>query len=577
VDPGRRFVKVLIVDRGVMAPRIVHFQTITAPAATPEAIEEMDAQVDTLFEAAGPHERVLVLPQYRAIAQVLETPVGAATEAHTSLLREARRLSGLEEGALAFDACALKPFGRWQNPSWLTLCKREELDSLLTRFATLPETAPASAESPLLAEITTGAQALFAAAPILGPEARNAVLVDLRANNSVVAILVNGQGVATSTIPTGSSQFRGTLPDAGSPGMPGAGGVVVGEFGTAEAQAALRIWAAEIRVAVTEWLEDNPECGLSVAAMPVFLSGVGATRPGLVEFLNTLGPLRFVAWEERATSGRAWPMADYLVPYGAALLALQRVPHAVSLLPAEERAPRQQRRRLAALQTVNVLLVLLVLGLLSFATWQKRSLIQRKQAVAERTRSALHNALAIDLTYRQILRDYADVQPILERQRQTIETLQSLAAARAARTNDDFWYVLFADAETYATGRTGIRPVASPTATLPLVTNQPPPPPREYVLEVCVPHDGENQRRLLSDLVAGLKREVLFKRVDALPPERNRDWLPTNVFVSNRVFALAMEIAGNELPPLPPPESRTPAAAPLRAAPRGATANPLLR
>ena len=86
------------------------------------------------------------------------------------------------------------------------------------------------------------------------------------------------------------------------------------------------------------------------------------------------------------------------------------------------------------------------------------------------------------------------------------------------------------------------------------------PPPREFIVEVCVPHDGEKQRRILSDLVASLKREVLFRRVDALPPERNRDWLPTNVFVSNRVFALAMEIAGNELPPLAPLPKPAPAA-----------------
>ena len=559
VDPGRRFIKVLVVDRGVPLPRVVHFQTITASPTARDSAGEMDEQLETVFAAAGTHERVLVLPQYRAIAQVVQ-PVGSGpVEAQASLLREARRLSGLEESALAFNARPIKPFGRWQNPNWLTLCKREELDSLLGRFGSAPEGTPVGADGPLLAEITTSAQALFAAAHVLGPAGRNCVMVDLRANNSVVALVADGQGVATSTIPTGSLQFQAataTSPPAGSPGPTGATAASSwGSFDLELVRPALQKWVSEIRLVVTEWLEDNPECGLSLAGVSVFLCGVGATQPGLIEVLNSLGPLHFVAWEERVTAGRPWPMADYLVPFGAALLALQRTPAGASLLPAEDRNRVRRRRLLGALQSVNVGLLLLVLGLMSFSIWQKGDLIRRKERVVEHTRQALQTALAIDQAYRQLTRSYAEVRPVLERQRQTVETLQSLAAMRAARTNDDFWYVLFADADTYATGRVGIYTGAPPPVRTPAATNPPPLAPREYVLEVCVPHDGEKQRRILSDLVANLKRDVLFRRVDALPPERNRDWLPTNVYVSNRVFALAMEIAGNELPPLVPPTS----------------------
>jgi len=124
------------------------------------------------------------------------------------------RLSGLDEASLAFDARPIKPFGRWQNPSWLTLCKREELDALL---AASP---PSRSRPPLEPSRRCCRNHHQRPGPlrrrhVLGPEARNCVLVDLRANNSVVAIVVNGQGVATSTIPTGSLQFQ--APPANGP------------------------------------------------------------------------------------------------------------------------------------------------------------------------------------------------------------------------------------------------------------------------------------------------------------------------------------------------------------------------
>lgn len=583
IDPGRRFTKVLVVDAGLTRPRVVHFQTLQGAAAEPLAAEEVDSQLEALFAAAGCHERVLVLPQYRAIAQVIDAPAASPAETQLALAREARRLSGLEEVALAFDARPLKPFGRYQRPYWLTLCKREELDALLNRYAILPEGAEPAAEPPVLAEVTTSGQALFAAATALGSHAHTAVFVDLRANNSVLAIVLQGQGVATTTIPTGSLQFHAALADAGDrlatpTDRPGGRRDLFRPDAALELyHAALRQWTGEIRRALTEWVEDNPECGLSPTAFPVFLGGVGATQPGLLDFLNTLGPLRFESWEDRATAAHPWPMADYLVPYGAALIALGRAPQSASLLPPPERAPLRQRRTIATLQSINVLLLALTLTLLAFGFSQKRDLVDRKKELTARAQTALQTAVAIDKLYRQVNLDYAEIQPVLERQRQTLETLQSLAAVRAARTNEDFWYVLFADAPSYASGTTGVLVAESPAGRPDPVTNAPvASPPREFIVEICAPHEGERLRRILSDLVAHLKSEVLFQRVDTLPPERSRDRVPPNVAISNRVFGIAMEIAGNPLPPpaVPPPppppasDSRRPPTARPAAQPR---------
>jgi hypothetical protein len=117
--------------------------------------------------------------------------------------------------------------------------------------------------------------------------------------------------------------------------------------------------------------------------------------------------------------------------------------------------------------------------------------------------------------------------------------------------------------------------------------------PREYIAELCIPRGGGGPLSTLSDIVEELRRRTIFRNVDALPPERRRNLVNPAVVVSNRVYALSLEMAG-EAPPPPralmtlsvvkppasPPRARAarPAPAPLRVqtkpgprAPRGAT------
>ncbi len=556
LDPGSRFLKVLVVDAGWGAPRVVHFQTLDFSTADPRHFEEVDAQLEELFAAAGPHERILVLPQYRAIAQVVDLPPASTAEMQSALAREARRLSGLDEAALAFDAVRLKPFGRLAHPHWLTLCKRAELDGLIGRFGTVPEGVEAGVEPPRLAQITTSGQALFAAAPALLPADGNGVLVDLRANNSVVAIVAHGQGVYTTTLPIGSRQLSEEPAAAGTDAAPAAATAAAPptEPHLAASPAMLEKWYGAVRLSVAEWIEDNPDAGLTLPGLPVFVGGLGASQPAFLESLNQRGNLRFEAWEETATRHQRWPMADYLVAYGAALQTLAGGPRGISLLPEDLRLGLKRRRLVAGLETLNVVLLVLVGLLLALGIRQKKDLMERKTQLTERAQTALQTARSIDALYRRLNLDYWQIYPVLLRQQRTLETLQTLAAMRAARTNDDFWYVLFADAASYQVGPAGasaspvtnappvVRPLTTATNAAPAVSR------REYILELCVPSEGEALRRILSDVVASLKRNVLFSRVDSLPPERKRDWVDPKVAVSNRVFAIAMEIAGKELP-----------------------------
>lgn len=562
LDPGSRYVKVLVLDAGPHSLRVAHYQTLPGADSDPEQAERLAEALDRLLAEAGPHERVLVLPQYRTISAVVDLPAGGAEERHAALVREARRLSGLEESAFAWHAVNLRPFGRFSAPCWLTLCKQEELDHLLARFAPVPE--GPGAEPPDLAEIIPGGQALLAAAGrLLGPD-QHAVLVDLRARNSVVALVVRGQGVSAATVPIGLEHLQGALghplpaPGGPPPVSTPAGGAP--RPGPAE-------WAAAIRLAVTEWLEDNPEPGLSLSDFRAFLAGPGATDSELLTLLARQTGLRFEPWEARVSGNGPWPVADYLTCYGAALQALKRAPAGISLLPAGARTRHRRRRTLAGMLTAHVLLGGVLLVALLAGVVQKRDLIERKRALTRQSQAALQTALEIDRLYRELNLDYERVYPVLRRQRQTFETLQALAAVRDSRTNDAFWYVLFADAASYQQGTSrlalaswpapppapsgaGVFPdFTGPAPTAP--TNAPAPtrPDREFIAELCIPLEGEALRRVLSDVVAHLQRNVLFSRVDALPEERRRDLVDPQVAVSNRVFSLALEVAGRELPP----------------------------
>jgi hypothetical protein len=582
LDPGSRFVKVLVVDAAPGALRVVHFETLHGAEADPEQAERLAEDLDRLLVEAGPHERVLVLPQYRSISALVELPPDRPEDRHTTLLREARRLSGLDETALAWHAVDLKPFGRYAAPCWLTLCKREELDHLLARFAPPAETP--GAEPPDLAEVIPSGQALMAAAVVLAPPESHAVLVDLRARNSVVAIVARGQGVGTATVPLGLQHLETALGRTLT-APPSPGGAAPAENSR---PAVVQEWASGIRLALTEWLEDNPELGLTPADFRGFLAGLGATDAELRAALNQPGAPRFEDWEAAATAGRPWPLADYLTCYGAALQTLKRAPAGISLLPEPARVLHRRRRALATVLSAGVLLMTLLALVLAAGIWQKRGLIERKRVLTRQSQAALQTALEIDRLYRELNLDYERVYPVLERQRQTLETLQVLAAVRDSRTNDAFWYVLFADAARYEAGTSGLARLAPPGTAdrRPALTNAPPAtnapaptaaPAREFIAEMCIPLEGEALRRVLSDVAANLKQNVLFRRVDALPDERRRDLVDPRVAVSNRVFSLALEVAGRELPPprpLAPRSKPAPDRAPRRPSGSSAGAGP---
>src|SRR5262249_44244161 len=127
------------------------------------------------------------------------------------------------------------------------------------------------------------------------------------------------------------------------------------------------------------------------------------------------------------------------------------------------------------------------------------------------------------------------------------------------RTNKHFWYVLLADQQSYFimppallstnrpaktnllgaaldAARFGLRP--SPA----ILTNVAPARPG-LIAELCVPGEAEASRQTLSELVNGLKQQLLFSKVDLLSDDLRRSLADPKVMVPDRNFVLALDFA----------------------------------
>jgi hypothetical protein len=192
-----------------------------------------------------------------------------------------------------------------------------------------------------------------------------------------------------------------------------------------------------------------------------------------------------------------------------------------------------------------------ILLLLAFGTWQKYRLLTRKQRLLEASQAALNKLTRSETLSELGLGQYETVRPVLQRQTETMDTLRALTALQQARSNQNFWFVLFADQESYFTlppVPTTNAPAAAATtlqSTVRDVTNNPT---YKYgfIAELCVPLEPEPMRRALSTLVADLKRSGGFKNVDALPADLRRTMVDPKLLLPDRSAALDLEMAVNE-------------------------------
>lgn len=571
VDPGRRCLKVLVVEAWWGRPVVKQHLLV-------------DIQEEGLFSAEEVRDHLrkevpellnwpvaLAMPQDQAISQILDLPKVAPEEVHRLVESETVQLSGLSERSIIYDYVPLPDVGRFQNPYWITLCQEEQVVEQIHRLGLNDEQA---------AEVSASANGLITAYQAMEKDPGNAVLVDLGASSTMVALLVNGQRVYATSYAVGGDQFSEAIATQRDCGLEAAEewkctrNLFEGEDALPSFWPMVDHWFHHMRRILSEWLADHPREKLEESSFRWMLLGGGASQKGLLKYLCNRTGLSVDHWvvpvdpRDRVTTDR------YAVVYGIALEAILKGPDSTSLLPAAFREARRRRQRLEKFHFLNFLLVVAVAVLLGVGTWNKLKLLDRKSQLLNQAQGALQTMENSADAVGQMAREYAQVQPILEQRARTMNLLTTLSGLYELRGKHDFWMVLFADDISYAnaeplkvanTGKEGTNAPAEPaartegssiaagagaatTSSLSATNRAAFSFPRRggYILELCIPSQGEAMRKALNQIVSELKQHPHLKNVDSLPAERRRQLVNPAVLLPEKHFSLLIEPSQKE-------------------------------
>jgi Tfp pilus assembly PilM family ATPase len=588
VDPGRHVVKLLGVSQSFGQLKPTYQQRLSLKEEGLLSSDESDRQLQSMLVEGPPTPLVLLLPQELSVSQIIDIPADRGDEVRKAIEEETTNLSGLAEGGIVYDYSRLKPFGRYLNPYWVTFCRETEVQNQLQRLGEAAEH---------LREVTTPANALLAAFLACRFDFRSAVLVDCGAASSVVVVVVDGQGIYAANVPAGSDRVTEVIvrqrgcSEEQAEGLKQSTNLLAGTEMLDEVRAVVDRWSMEVERVVAECLEDHAELGLQRETLPLLLGGGGGMQVGLAEYLRQSRGWRVERWSNRSWDQTGAELGQWVAAWGAALQGFGLARQGASLLPRDQKQDRQWRQWWLHLQVAVWALLAVCVCLFLAGITQKIYQIREKSSLLEHTRATLRSAQEIESMARELSLAYEQLRPVVRLQKATLDTLHTLKVLDRARASQDLWYVLFADQASYFSGSTAASPatnapsvflsegISTNAAMLP-VTNG-------YVAELCFSKEGETMRTALSELVDQLKQEPLFRRVDTLSSDLRKNLVDPKLMVSNRYFALAIDLVENEFqtPSVPRdallpggsrdprrfdrgPRSKTPVAAPLPTGPR---------
>lgn len=570
IDPGNRCIKLVLAERCFNRLRILESVQLECPGWLGDAnLKDTAERLAGALEELGPYPLALALPQHRTLSQVVDLPPVERSIVARLIQNEVYKLGGLGQSRVAYDHSPLQPFGRHQHAYWISLCQESEVVALAERLGLNPEN---------ICGATSSGNALINSYLAQYPETTATVLVNAGLRSTTVAILLEGQGVHLASFALGGELFLESIASALNLSLEDAEQQAMGRnlLQGPDALPALRAsvdnWLGELMRVFHEW---HAEQGVLVPPADVFqfiLTGSLAEAPWFAAYLNrATGRPVFGPWPEREEGVNPILEGRFAIARGAAAQALGKARQSAMLLPMEARQHWRKQREAQVFQTITFLLLVCAGLVLGAGAWQK----SREEARLSAALEAAQNAQARVRALRELSRQHAEnvlrLRPLLEREQFNDDLLRALAWLSSARTTQSWWYVLFADTQTYmaappaleSAAATNLPPVIGP---VPLSepmppTNRPPPKPG-FVAELCIPEEGEALRRSLSQTVAALQRNPRFKNVDTVPPEQRRALAEPKALLPNpeRHFALLLELATNEFLVVSAPATNPPPA-----------------
>jgi Tfp pilus assembly PilM family ATPase len=582
IDAGSRSLKLMLVERAFGRCRILRHEALDLSEEGLLSASELRTHIQRTIEAWGRPPVALALPQHLSTSQLIDLPHTPDNQASRLIAEEVQKHSGLSESAIIYNSTRIESFLPGRQQYWVTLCREDDTREQIKRLGL---------EEEEVCDITTAANALLAAFHAVSPETRRAALVHAGAQNTILLLVLEGRGVFAGTFPVGGDAFTRALveqlkcPPDTAENLKCTKDFFASPDAVPGLQATVAAWLTELKRQLHDWFTAHRHLASDVSGLEVFVSGGAFAQAGLVRHLNVAGGLHFQTWPSSGVSTPPGLQPGFEVALGTALQALGRSPQPASLVPPAARAAWQRRTLRQLIELGSAGLLVLILLLLIAATTQKLRVMHHKRDLLSKAHIGLEQVQTNLILASRLLSQYEQIRPVLDRQQQTFATAKTLDLLQQARSNRNFWFVLFADQQTYfaqptpasspapaeATNTPPARypglPVPAPSASTP--TNPSPAKPG-FIAELSIPEEPEAARRTLSQLVNDLKQDRLFAKVDSLSDDLRRPLADPKVILSNRHFALSLELADTELQRPGPTPPRLPAVTnmPARASPR---------
>ncbi len=578
LDAGSRCIKLLLAESDFGRLRILKEELVDLQAEGLVAAEELQTHLQTTLEEWGRPPLALILPQHASISQVIDLPLVPESEVARLIQDETVKLSGVSESRIVYDFVRTDTAAQGRQQFWVTWAKEGDIRDRIARLGVEQED---------LCEVTTTANALIAAYRLANPQSSRAILVHLGAQTTVLVILLAGQGVFATSFQMGGDFFTRSLarlrscPEETAETQKRTQDVLNGPDACSDFAGVVDGWVAELKRQLNEWFEHNAELAPDAAAFELIACGGGFSQPGLLGYLKARAGMDLQPWPQSAQSETAQPSKQFEVAFGAALQALGYSTQPVSLLPEDYRLAWRKRQSRQRLEVASLGLVVLCLLAFAFGTWRQASIIDQKRALLGKLQSAREAVEANNALTAELYRDYESFRPMFACQQNTLDTLKTLTLLQQTRSNRSFWYVLFADQQSYFNQPAGLSLTNTLSATNVFAaitgrgkspggttlersvpagtsTNLSPAKPG-FIAELCIPDDGDEARRVRRELVDELKQQRLFSKVDLLSDDLRRNLAESKVVISDRNIVLALDFAATgfqqPLPPRKPPTS----------------------
>jgi len=554
VDAGSSRLRLALVKSSFGRVEILREESFDLHEEGLVATEELKTHLQAIREDCGHPPVALTLSQHLSISQTIDLPEAPESEIRKLIEDETVKLTGVSDSAIVHDFVQVDSSVSGRQQFWVTLCKEGDIEERIHQLGL---------DQDELCEVTTTASALAVAYRAAAPLVSQAILVHLGAQSTVVVVLSGAQAVFAASFPVGGDSFTRAIakarrcPAEDAEILRRKHDLLSGDEALPQLAELVDGWAAELKRQLNDCFTHRREKA-DLAAFTLVAGGTAFSQPGLLAYLDTRAGLHLVPWPVSA----GLPAGGFEIAYGTALQALGLATQSVSLMPAARRGAWRRRLATQTIEFANVaLLVLCFLGL-AFGVWQKFSVLHRKEVLLAKAQAALDSLQSNQDLTGDLLAEYERLRPLLERQQNTTDTLQTLALLQQSRSNRSFWYVVMADQPSYfrasATNRTGRTNVVAAPASRDwdsyftgFATNVFAAKPG-LIAELCVPEDAEGARRVLSQIVNDLKEWPLFSKVDLLSDDLRRSLADPKVILPERHFALALDFAATEFQPPAP-------------------------